>query len=288
MASSLIAPRPALTAIALVIAYVTAAIAAPPPFDGEQALAGSQAAIGRAVGDYAFTDTRNRTVRLADFRGRPLIVNMVYTGCADICPTVSEALARAVDVAREALGDNSFHVVTVGFDSRRDTPDRMRSYARSHGLDGAGWDFLSGTGDTVGRLADELGFAYFAAPQGFDHVAQTTIVDGDGRVYRHVYGADFEPPALVEPLKELIWGRAAGAAATVGLIERIRLICTVYDPSSGRYRFSYAIFLGIGLSGLTLCAIGFVIARAWLRSRRPVASLAPVRPPARRQGPRVL
>ena len=78
---------------------------------------------------------------------------MVYTGCSDICPTVSEALARAVDVARDALGNDSFRVITVGFDVRSDTPDRMRSYARSHGLDSGGWEFLSGTGDTAGRLA---------------------------------------------------------------------------------------------------------------------------------------
>lgn len=237
------------------------------------------------MGDHAFTNTDNRTVRLSDFRGQPLIVNMVYTGCTDICPTVSEALARAVDVAREALGIGSFHVVTIGFDTRSDTPDRMRSYARSHGLDVAGWEFLSGTGDTAGRLADELGFPYFAAPQGFDHVAQTTIIDGDGRVYRQIYGAAFEPPALVEPLKELIWGKPiTGAPATAVLLDRIRLICTVYDATSGRYRFSYAIFISIGLSGLTLAATGFVIVRAWFNTRRHEAELTA----ARRQEPRAL
>ncbi len=265
-----------IAATIVAIGSVTPASAAP-KLDGEKALAASQASIGRLVGDHTFTDTRYRKVRLADYRGRPLIVNMVYTGCSDICPTVSEALARAADVAREALGNESFHVITVGFDTRSDTPDRMRSYARSHGLDGAGWDFLSGTGDAAGRLADDLGFLYFAAPQGFDHVAQTTIVDGDGRIYRHIYGAAFEPPALVEPLKELVWGRSAGPVTTAALLDRIKLICTVYDATSGRYRFSYAIFISIGLSGLTLGAIGFVIARAWLRSRRSGASLTPAR-----------
>ncbi len=129
-----------------------------------------------------------------------------------------------------------------------------------------------GAGDTTGRLADDLGFLYFAAPQGFDHVAQTTIIDADGRVYRQIYGAAFEPPALVEPLKELIWGRPAGSNAGTSLLERIRLICTVYDASSGRYRFSYAIFIGIGVGGLTLCVTGFVIARAWLRTGRSGAA----------------
>jgi len=247
---------------------VGSAAAASPGLDVDAALQASQAAIARPVGDYAFTNALNRTVHLSDFRGRPLVVNMVYTACADICPTVSESLADAVDIARDALGADSFTVVTVGFDARRDTPDRMRAYARSHGLSVERWEFLSGSADSVDGLANDIGFQYIPGPQGFDHVAQTTVIDAEGRVYRQIYGAAFEPPALVEPLKELIWGAPVSANVATNLIDRIRLICTVYDPASGRYRFSYAIFISIGLSGLTLVAIGWVIVRAWWKARR--------------------
>lgn len=241
---------------------------AAPGLDADAAFRASQAAIARPVGDYPFTNALNRTVRLSDFRGRPLVVNMVYTACSDICPTLSEQLADAVEVARDALGRDSFAVVTVGFDARRDTPDRMRAYARSHGLSVEGWEFLSGAAESVDGFANDIGFQYIPGPQGFDHVAQTTIIDAEGRVYRQIYGAAFEPPALVEPLKELIWGTPAGAAVTTNLIDRIRLICTVYDPASGRYRFSYAIFISISLSGLTLVVVGWIIVRAWWKARR--------------------
>lgn len=227
----------------------------------------SQAAIGRTVGDYPFTNSLNRTVSLGAFRGRPLVINMVYTACSDICPTVSESLADAVAVARDALGNNVFTVATIGFDARRDTPDRMRAYARSHGLNVDDWEFLSGGAESVDGLAEDIGFLFFPAPQGFDHVAQTTIIDAEGRVYRQIYGPSFDPPALVEPLKDLIWGRPSGAGVTVGLLDRIRLICTVYDASSGRYRFSYAIFIGIGLSGLTLLVVRGILVRALLKTR---------------------
>lgn len=244
------------------------AASAAPSLDADAAFRASQAAIARPVGDYPFTNALNRPVHLSDFRGRPLVVNMVYTACSDICPTVSEQLADAVDVARDALGANSFAVITVGFDARRDTPERMRAYARSHGLSVEGWEFLSGSAESVDGLANDIGFQFIPGPQGFDHVAQTTVIDAQGLVYRQIYGAAFEPPALVEPLKELIWGTPAGAAITTNLIDRIRLICTVYDPASGRYRFSYAIFISIGLSGLTLLGVGWIIVRAWWTARR--------------------
>lgn len=257
-------------AILMVAVAVSAgpAASARPSLDEETALRVSQAAIGRSVGDYEFTNVAHRTIRLRNLEGKPLVVNMAYSGCADICPTLSESLADAVDVARETLGKDSFTVVTIGFDARHDTPERMRAYARSHGLDLDGWEFLSGDDATIDRLASDLGFLFFAGPQGFDHVSQTTVIDAGGRIYRQIYGATFRPPALVEPLKELIWGEPRGGNALTALVDRVRLICTIYDAGSGRYRFSYAIFIGIAIGGVTLLAVGLVIVRAWLQMRR--------------------
>ncbi|HEX6530397.1 MAG TPA: SCO family protein, partial [Burkholderiales bacterium] len=54
-------------------------------FDEKAALQESQAAIGRQVGDYRFIDSNNREVKLADLRGKPLVVNFIYTGCSQVC-----------------------------------------------------------------------------------------------------------------------------------------------------------------------------------------------------------
>ena len=236
--------------------------------DEDEALAVSQSAIGRTVGDYAFTDRLHRSVRMADFRGKPLIVSLIYTGCADICPMVSETLSDAIEVARDALGEDSFRIVTVGFDARNDTPERMRAFARAHGLAREDWRFLSADADTVDRLATDLGFLFFASPKGFDHLSQTTVVDAEGRVYRQIYGAGFETPQLVEPLKQLVFGRSADLASWSGIVNKVRLFCTIYDPASDRYKFDYSIFISIIMGSLSLGGILFVLIRGWLRNRR--------------------
>src|SRR4029079_12732699 len=41
----------------------------------------SQAAIGKTVGDYTLLDTAGQAVKLSRYRGKPLLVNFVYTGC---------------------------------------------------------------------------------------------------------------------------------------------------------------------------------------------------------------
>ena len=65
-------------------------------------------------------------------------------------------------------------------------------------------------------LAADVGFSYVRSPRGFDHVTQTTVVDASGKVYRQIYGDAFPTPALVEPLKELIYGTAAGGTGVRG------------------------------------------------------------------------
>ena len=234
-------------------------------FDPEAAIAYSQAAIGRNLEDYSFLDTRRQAVRLADYRGKPLVINLVFTACAESCPIVVQTLQNAVEVAQDALGPDSFSVVTVGFDARGDTPERMRAFAHGQGVDLSRWAFLSGDGETVERLVDNLGFIYFPSPRGFDHLAQTTVVDAEGQVYRQVYGAAFEAPALVEPLMELVFGQRAEASGLENLVNKVRLFCTYYDAAAERYRFDYSIFFALAIGAASLLGLAIVLLRAWFR-----------------------
>jgi protein SCO1/2 len=235
-------------------------------YDEADALAKSQAAIGRAVANYPFLDGGGRRITLQDLRGKPVVISMIYTSCYHICPTVTANLARVVRVAREALGQDSFAVLTIGFDTPVDTPDRMRVFAREQGVEIGGWYFVSADGASLKRLTDDLGFSYFRSPKGFDHMIQATILDAEGKVYRQVYGTAPEPPALVEPLKELLYGKQVAASPVRKLVNNVRLFCTVYDPTTGRYHFDYSLFVAIGIGVFTLGATAVFIVRAWRRA----------------------
>lgn len=248
-------------------------------FDRDAALAYSQAAVGRTVADAVFTDTRGRPVRLADYRGKPLVVSLIYTSCVHTCPIITNTLADAAEVARDALGRDSFNVVTIGFDVRHDTPDRMRLYAVKHGLARIpGWAFLSADAATIDRLARDLGFIYFPSSKGFDHLAQTTVLDADGKVYRQVYGESVETTHLGEPLKELVFGTTAPFSSIADLVKKVRLFCTIYDPAADRYRFDYSLFIRMGVGFLVIVGVAVFLVRELLRARRRRAG--PGRTPA--------
>ena len=234
--------------------------------DEAEALRIGQAAIGRQLEDHVLWDTSVRSVALSDFRGRPLLINFVYTSCSSVCPTIVQTLHSAVGAAQDALGEDSFAVVTVGFDTRNDTPERMRAFARAQGVDRPGWQFLSGDAETVAALAEQVGFVVYPASQGFDHMALTTVVDQEGRIYRQIYGGVFEAPAVVEPLKELVFGRRSDWTSLEGLVNRVRLFCTLYDPRTGAYRFDYSPFITLAIGLAALAGVGGFAVREWRRA----------------------
>ncbi len=234
----------------------------------QDAFATSKAAVGNRLADQRFLDARGEPVDLGNFRGKPLIVNMIYTSCDHTCPMITSHLARAADVAWDALGADSFAVVTIGFDVRHDSPMRMRTYANQHGIDVPSWKFLSGDAQTIEAVSKDLGFSYRRSPHGFDHIAQVSVLDAEGRLYRQVYGQVFDPPAIVEPLKQLVFGQVAEAASLSGWINGVRLFCTVYDPSSERYRFDYSIVIAFAVGFLCLGGVAVFLVRAWMQSSR--------------------
>ena len=236
--------------------------------DLERALQLSQAAIGRPLGDYLLQDRLHRPVRIADYRGKPLVVSFVYTSCFEVCPTGTQFLARAVRSARAALGDASFNVLTVGFNQPFDAPDAMAAFARQNGIGDAAWEFAGADNKIIQALATDLGFTYYRTPRGFDHLTQVSIVDAEGAVFTQIYGDTFELPMLVAPLKDLLAGTAVRRGGFDGLWGKVKLFCTVYDPGTGQYRFSYTIFVEL-FAGLTfLGALGFVYIRERRRSKR--------------------
>ena len=232
-------------------------------YDKDKALTFSQAAINRKIGSFNFLNTDKQTVDITQYRGKPLIVSLIYTSCHHICPTLTNNLAEVVKVAREALGDDSFSVISIGFDTAVDSPERMRLYAKERNLDIPNWDFLSTDENTIKAFADEVGFIFFESSKGFDHLSQVTLLDGEGVVYRQIYGVKYEPPMLVEPLKELVFGKHTEATMVEGWINNVRLFCTIYDPLSGRYEFDYSIFIGIFMGIFILGAIATFIIREW-------------------------
>lgn len=240
-----------------------------PALDRTAALRDSQAAVGRSIGDYTLRDREGRAVRLSSYRGKPLLVSFIYTGCFDVCPTTTRALKKAVSVARDALGEGRFNVISIGFNQPADSPQALKSFASQNGINSPNWEFLSPPAAIVPDLARDFGFGFVATAAGFDHLLQVSVVDAEGRIYRQIYGEDYSADYLTEPLKQLITGTpVADATSLSAILEQVRILCSVYDPRTGKYRVSYAIVLEIAGGATFLLWIIWFFLNEWLTRRR--------------------
>lgn len=246
--------------------------------DELEALRISQAVVGTTPPDYTLLDRQGRAVRLSSYRGKPLLVSFIYTGCFTVCPTQTRALHEAVKGLDRLLGPHQFNVVSIGFNQPFDDPTAMRSFAAQHRIAYPNWEFLSPHRSAVDAMTRDYGFSYAATPAGFDHVVGVTVVDPQGRIHAQVYGERMTAEALGQPLRELLLAAppAGGELTLAEIVERVRILCTVYDPETGEYRYDYAlIFELIGGLGFFL-TVGIYLLREWLTRRRaPVAVRTP-------------
>jgi len=237
-------------------------------FDEAEALKISQGAIGNQLGDYTFLDRSGRKVRISDYRGKPLVISMIYTHCPVICATTTRSLT-ALKLSQEALGADSFGVLTVGFDTENDTPDAMADFAKRMDVNLSNWEFVSADPDTIKKLSHDLGFVFFPSDEGgFIHVTQTTYVDGQGKVRMHIYGDEPDNQTLLNPLKDLIYNIKTAEPGLAGVSNKIRLFCTIYDKKTGAYKVDYGYFYGIGWGVIVSLLIIFWIVYEYRRSPR--------------------
>jgi len=222
-------------------------------FQYKSALQASQNAINQVLSNHRFTDANGRGMKMHDFLGKPLIISMVYSSCYQICPMTIRHLSQVVDKARKALGEDSFTVAVIGFDTEFDTPQKMKYFAEQQGIDKKGWFALSVDSDTVTSLSKELGFQYFSSPNGFDHVVQASVVDEKGQIYRQVYGETFDTQLLVEPIMDLVLDRPKSNQSFLSnMVDKVRFFCTTYDPRTDSYSFDYSLFIGMVIGGLII------------------------------------
>ena len=127
--------------------------------DPRKAIEQSEQAVGRSLGNYRLIDSTGASISLRDYRGKPLIISLVYTACSSVCPPTTQHLINAVDEAARALGPQSFNVLTVGFDARNDTPGRLAQFASAQGVKFRNWRLASADQATIEALLRDLGFS---------------------------------------------------------------------------------------------------------------------------------
>jgi protein SCO1/2 len=157
--------------------------------------------------DPKWTTQDGSSVALASLAGKPVVAAMGYTTCRDVCPAIVVDMMWIEKHLPTSEADR-VRFTFFSFDPEADTPERLRLYAESHGLDLNRWTLLRADEDAARELAAALGVSYRPDGQGgFEHAAVISLLDSKGEIVFQQRGAQANSDELLAKLCDLLTAR---------------------------------------------------------------------------------
>ena len=157
--------------------------------------------------DFSLTDHNGQPRRLADFKGKAVVLFFGYTQCPDVCPTTLSTMRDAMTL----LGDDAkrVQVLFVSVDPARDTPQLLAQYVPAFHP-----SFLGLHADEKGIAALAKDFKVFYAKQpgttpgsySIDHSTGSYAFDAQGKLRLLVRPGE-APANVAADLKLLLGGQ---------------------------------------------------------------------------------
>lgn len=228
-----------------------------------------------------FRNEANQIVPLSTyFTTKPVVLALVYYRCPNICSVTLTEIATSL--RRVALQPGSdYQVVIVSIDPS-ETPDlataKKAGYDKVFNAPGRnginhtgfnqGWHFLTGTQDSITKLADAVGFRYKwdARTQQFIHAGGIMVATPKGILSRYFYGVQYAPADMRMAL-------VTASNNSIGSpVDQLILFCFHYDATQGKY--TLAIFNVIKLAGsITILGLGLLL--YFLLRKKPASPKIP-------------
>ena len=139
-----------------------------------------------AVGDFILTDSANRPFQFQKLRGKVIIVDFIFTTCQGVCPMMTKNMKTLYEQFRDKK-NVAFLSITVN--PEYDTPDILAKYVKNLNIDPNQWVFLTGTRDSIQRVAVEK-FKIGSVDEPVFHSAYFVLVDQHGNARGYYDGSE--------------------------------------------------------------------------------------------------
>lgn len=181
----------------------------------------------------AFYDDSGRRMHLGDFFGaHPVVLIFGYYHCPNLCSTLMDGVLETL--AGVDLPPHAYRVLGVSIDPRENPGSAARkkaSYGALVAHAGGELHLLTGAAPQIQAVARSAGFEYRydAASREYAHPAGFLVATPDGRISHYFMGVRFDPRDVRLALVDAAAGRIGSP------VDRLLLMCSHYDPATGRY-----------------------------------------------------
>lgn len=230
--------KAAVLALALVWIPCAAALAtnAPLPPQDLDARAGWDQRIGAQLPeDLRLRDANGTPVTLSELSaGKPVLLSLGYYRCPNLCGMVLHGLGDAAGSMALQPGSD-YQVAFLSVDPNetpadaKSTQDRLvKMHPQAHVEH---WHLLTGDAQSIRALADAVGFRYFYDERNrqYAHPSGAVVLTSGDRAAQYFFGLPLPTRALRLALVDASRGKLGG------VIDHLVLLCSGYDPTTGRY-----------------------------------------------------
>lgn len=163
---------------------------------------------GDVLPDFSFVNQQGKRIRFSDYRGKVVAITFIYSRCPlpDFCIRMSNYFAQIQKaLSRDLSLEGRWHLITISFDPKFDTPAVLQEYGRSYDADFRTWDFATDSMKTIQKIADGLGLVQQDDEGGMiSHNLRTAVLDSEGRLVNLLIGNEWKPRDLEEILRVTI------------------------------------------------------------------------------------
>lgn len=130
--------------------------------------------------DVSLLNQNGKDSKLADLRGKPFMVTLIYASCPSACPMLIQDMKRIEKALPEDVR-KELSVVVVSFDPKVDTPEVLMDLAKRQKVELPRWQLAAAPSDEVADLANVLGVKYRQLEDGhWAHSSVISVVDSEG------------------------------------------------------------------------------------------------------------
>jgi len=189
-----------LRSLAIAVAISMSLIAAAGCHRGSQDSAPSASVLT----DTKLVDQNGDAVVLSSLKGKPLLVDFIYTSCPGPCLMETAKFANVALRLGNDLG-SKVTLVSISVDPEHDGPKQLLDYSRQQGADAKGWYFLTGGPGDVDQALAGFKLSRQIQPDGsVGHLVDMMLVGADGRLVREYNGEIVKAQDIVDDVKKTL------------------------------------------------------------------------------------
>ena len=164
----------------------------------------SNAEAASVLTDTKLVDQNGNTVTLTSLKGKPLVVDFIYTSCPGPCLMETAKLANVALRLGSDLG-SKVTIVSISVDPEHDGPKQLLDYSRQQGADEKGWYFLTGGPAEIDQALAGFKLSRQIEPDGsVGHLVDMMLVGSDGRLVREYNGEIVKAQDIVDDVKKTL------------------------------------------------------------------------------------